>query len=85
MRSVERWEAGGAIGRQLNRALNDALCKAPESARAEFEVLELVAGLRKFSSARVRQRRLRWTTWSAPGARRVQARVPLGTRFARRI
>ncbi len=39
VRSVERWEAGGVIGRQLSRALHDALCKAPEQAQAEFGVL----------------------------------------------
>ncbi|MGH8899234.1 MAG: XRE family transcriptional regulator [Egibacteraceae bacterium] len=40
VRSIERWEAGGPVGRQSSRALNDALCKASESARAEFEALQ---------------------------------------------
>jgi hypothetical protein len=39
VRSVERWERGGPIGRQLSRALDEALRKAPQAARVEFEAL----------------------------------------------
>jgi len=44
VRSVERWERGGVIGRQLNRALSEALLQAPEWARAEFEALQSKPG-----------------------------------------
>jgi hypothetical protein len=39
VRSIERWESGGTISRHFNRALNEALLQAPESAQAEFEMV----------------------------------------------
>ena len=50
VRSIERWEAGGPIGRQSSRALHEALRKAPEQARAELEGLRHGKGEKNVST-----------------------------------